>query len=57
MHLRLRKTIRSRENALGPLRRPPQLQTALEAIYSHYEKTYELWSKGAIRNPPCCIVG
>jgi type III restriction enzyme len=35
---------------------PPQLQTALEALYGHYEKTYELWQKAGIRVPPCFIV-
>ena len=24
---------------------PPQLQTALEALYGHYEKTFELWEE------------
>ena len=35
---------------------PPQLQTALEALYGHYQKTYELWDRAGIRVPPCFIV-
>ena len=32
------------------------LQTALEALYGHYEKTFELWQEAGIRVPPCFIV-
>ena len=32
------------------------MQTALEALYGHYEKTYRLWSASGIRVPPCFIV-
>ena len=35
---------------------PPQLQTALEALYGHYEKTFELWEEAGIKVPPCFIV-
>ena len=35
---------------------PPQLQTALEALYGHYEKTFELWQKAGIKVPPCFII-
>jgi type III restriction enzyme len=41
---------------LDPLSLPPQLQTALEALYGHYEKTFELWQESGIRVPPCFIV-
>ena len=47
---------RGKANTLDPLSLPPQLQTALEALYGHYEKTYELWQKAGIRVPPCFIV-
>src|ERR1700689_2627439 len=47
---------RGKNNALDPLSLPPQLQTALEALYGHYEKTFELWKKAEIRVPPCFIV-
>src|SRR5208337_3452229 len=33
-----------------------ELQTALEALYGHYVKTYELWIERGIRVPPCFIV-
>jgi type III restriction enzyme len=41
---------------LNPLDLPPQLQTALEALYGHYEKTFELWKKEGIKVPPCFII-
>ena len=47
---------RGKSAALDPLSLPPQLQTALEALYGHYEKTFDLWDKAGIRVPPCFIV-
>jgi type III restriction enzyme len=47
---------RGKNNALDPLSLPPQLQTALEALYGHYEKTFALWEHSGIRVPPCFIV-
>jgi len=47
---------RGKASTLDPLSLPPQLQTALEALYGHYEKTYQLWEKAAIRVPPCFII-
>src|SRR5271157_1169111 len=47
---------RGKGGKLDPLSLPPQLQTALEALYGHYEKTYRLWEKAGIRVPPCFIV-
>ena len=41
---------------LDPLSLPVQLQTALEALYGHYVKTYEAWAKAGITVPPCFIV-
>jgi type III restriction enzyme len=41
---------------LDPLSIPVELQTALEALYGHYEKTFELWRKAEIDVPPCFIV-
>jgi type III restriction enzyme len=57
-HIRLNmpKKGRGKGGALDPLSLPPQLQTALEALYGHYEKTYELWREAGIRVPPCFIV-
>jgi type III restriction enzyme len=47
---------RGKAETLNPLDLPPQLQTALQALYGHYEKTFELWRKGGIHVPPCFIV-
>lgn len=57
-HIRAKmpKKGRGKGNALDPLSIPTQLQTALEALYGHYEKTYCLWEKEGIRVPPCFIV-
>ncbi len=57
-HIRARmpKKGRGKAEGLNPLDLPPQLQTALEALYGHYAKTYELWSEANIKVPPCFIV-
>jgi type III restriction enzyme len=47
---------RGKSNILDPLSIPVELQTALEALYGHYEKTYELWQQSGIKAPPCFIV-
>ncbi|MDY6990280.1 MAG: DEAD/DEAH box helicase family protein, partial [Thermodesulfobacteriota bacterium] len=47
---------RGKSGALNPLNLPPQLLTALEALYGHYAKTYELWQKERISVPPCFII-
>jgi type III restriction enzyme len=39
-----------------PLKLPPTLLTALEALYGHYAKTFELWRSEGIAVPPCFIV-
>ena len=41
---------------LDPLKLPTRLQTALEALYGHYEKTYKLWQDKDIKVPPCFII-
>jgi len=41
---------------LDPLSIPVELQTALEALYGHYDKTFELWENAGIDVPPCFIV-
>lgn len=41
---------------LDPLRLPTRLQTALEALYGHYVKTFELWEAEKIPVPPCFII-
>jgi len=47
---------RGKANTLDPLSLPPQLQTALDALYGHYEKTFHLWEHEGIKVPPCFIV-
>ncbi len=47
---------RDKSGSLNPLDLPPQLQTALEALYGHYAKTYKLWEDAGIHVPPCFIV-
>ena len=57
-HIRAKmpKKGRGEGSALDPLDLPPQLQTALDALYGHYEKTYAQWEKAGVRVPPCFIV-
>jgi type III restriction enzyme len=47
---------RGKGGKLDPLKIPVELQTALEALYGHYEKTFHLWEKEGIAVPPCFIV-
>ena len=47
---------RGKSATLDPLSLPVELQTALEALYGHYEKTFELWQEAGIEAPPCFIV-
>ncbi|MEM9899193.1 MAG: DEAD/DEAH box helicase family protein, partial [Pseudomonadota bacterium] len=44
------------ETDLDPESLPPQLQTALVALYNHYEETSELWRRAGIEVPPVFIV-
>ena len=47
---------RGKSKDLDPLSLPVELQTALEALYGHYQKTYELWKQAGINSPPCFII-
>ena len=47
---------RGKAAQLDPLSIPVELQTALEALYGHYEQTFELWKDAGIKAPPCFIV-
>ena len=47
---------RGQAENLNPLDLPPQLQTALAALYGHYERTYALWAAEKLPVPPCFIV-
>ncbi|GAB4212357.1 MAG: DEAD/DEAH box helicase family protein [Rhodoferax sp.] len=42
--------------ALDPLKLPLRLQTALLALYGHYEKTHALWQAHGLKVPPCFII-
>jgi type III restriction enzyme len=53
---RMPKKGRGKSKTLDPLSLPVELQTALEALYGHYKKTYELWQEAGIRVPPCFII-
>ena len=41
---------------LDPLKLPTLLQTALQSLYGHYEKTFNLWRQNDIKVPPCFII-
>ena len=47
---------RGKAGGLDPLSLPPALQTALEALYGHYERTFEQWREAGIKVPPCFII-
>ena len=47
---------RGKAKTLDPLSLPVELQTALEALYGHYQKTFELMEEAGIGVPPCFIV-
>ena len=47
---------RRRSNELDPLSLPAELQTALEALYGHYEKTFRLWRDAGMGVPPCFVI-
>ncbi|MBX3707134.1 MAG: DEAD/DEAH box helicase family protein [Pseudomonadales bacterium] len=47
---------RGKSKSLDPLALPVRLQTALEALYGHYKKTFDLWEAAGIRVPPCFII-
>ncbi len=57
-HIRTKmpKKGRGKAKELDPLSLPPELQTALEALYGHYKKTYDLWQNAEIRTPPAFII-
>ncbi|MBF0419609.1 MAG: DEAD/DEAH box helicase family protein [Magnetococcales bacterium] len=53
---RMPKKGRGLAKNLDPLSLPAELQTALEALYGHYETTYHLWEREGIDVPPVFIV-
>ena len=57
-HIRKDMPKKGRGNAEGldPLKLPTRLQTALQALYGHYETTFHLWQQAGIGVPPCFII-
>lgn len=53
---RMPKAGRGAGKTLDPLAIPVELQTALEALYGHYAKTFDLWEQAGIGVPPVFIV-
>ena len=47
---------RGQGGELDPLKLPTRLQTALQALYGHYEKTFAIWDEKSIKVPPCFII-
>ena len=41
---------------LDPAGLPPELRTALDALYGHYEQTFGLWEEAGLSVPPCFII-
>ena len=55
---RMPKTNRVRSRApLDPADLPPELQTALQMLYGHYEKVFAAWeAEASIESDPCFVV-
>ena len=53
---RLPRAGRNVAGNLDPLNLPTLLQTAIQSLYGHYEKTFNLWAEKGIRVPPCFII-
>jgi type III restriction enzyme len=47
---------RGKSGTLDPLSLPAELQTALEALYGHYVKTFDTWEAAGTDVPPVFIV-
>jgi type III restriction enzyme len=47
---------RGKSSGLDPHKLPTPLITALEALYGHYAKTFDLWQRAGINVPPGFIV-
>ena len=58
-HIRTRMPGQGRGKAggfLDPAGLPPELRTALDALYGHYGKTFGLWEEAGLPVPPCFII-
>lgn len=47
---------RGKSGNLDSLSIPTELVTALDALYGHYEKTFNLWAEAGLDSPPCFII-
>ena len=47
---------RGKGGELDPRNLPPELQTALDALYGHYTKVFDLWEEKGIGVPPVFII-
>src|SRR5437773_11602310 len=47
---------RGKGGELDPLKLPTRLQTALQALYGHYDKTFKIWEEAGKAVPPCFII-
>lgn len=56
IRLEMPKKGRGSDQELDPLSLPTKLQTAIETLYGHYEKTFDLWQQRGIKVPPCFII-
>lgn len=54
-NIKMPKKGRGKED-LDPLKLDTKLQTAMEALYGHYKKTYDLWQESGLKVPPCFII-
>lgn len=50
------KKSRTSGDELDPLKLPTRLQSAIQALYGHYEQTFKLWEASGISVPPCFII-
>jgi len=50
------KSGRGKGGDLDPLMLPTRLQTAIQALYGHYEATFNLWQSSGLAVPPCFII-
>ena len=51
-----KKGRRKTEDTLDPDKLPQLFKMALDALYSHYQTTFELWDKAGIQSPPVFII-
>jgi type III restriction enzyme len=47
---------RGKGGSKDPESLPTELKTAIEALYGHYEETFEEWKKAGFNVPPCFII-